>query len=467
MARARPRLRRLLPDRRRAARPASTRRRCWARARRRPRVYAALAMPLAARRGGGGGRRRRAPRADPRLASSCPAACDLLDTPSRPRLRPLRRPAPASKVAAPLELGRHRLGAHPALGEGSAAALKGLFDARRLGLLPGIDYADPDLSHFNSRHFWETGIVTDADRPGWLGRWVDRHGGADNPFQGVSVAASSRRCCAARARRWPRSPRPATPGGSRASGTSGPTATAADVRLASARPAAAGPAAVRPPPGRAAGGRRAEALRQGRRHGPDPLAPPVAYPATGDRGGGWPSACRRSPACWRSRSASASRRWRPTATSTPTTTSGPRSPRDLGHLSGALSAFQADLEARGVADRVLTLVWTEFGRRPQENGSSGTDHGAGGIGFVLGTRVRGGLLTPYPTCAAFDRDDNLKVTADFRRGLRRPARGLARHRRRRGAARRRRASGASRWPRDRRRAAARDRRSASACASGR
>ena len=94
-----------------------------------------------------------------------------------------------------------------------------------------------------------------------------------------------------------------------------------------------------------------------------------------------------------------------------------------------------------MADRVLTLVWTEFGRRPQENGSSGTDHGAGGIGFVLGTRVRGGLLTPYPDLRSFDRDDNLKVTADFRARLRRPARGVAGHRRRRGAARRRAASG--------------------------
>ena len=43
-----------------------------------------------------------------------------------------------------------------------------------------------------------------------------------------------------------------------------------------------------------------------------------------------------------------------------------------------LLAFQRDLEARGLADRVLTLVWSEFGRRPQENASGGTDHGAAG-----------------------------------------------------------------------------------------
>jgi uncharacterized protein (DUF1501 family) len=59
-------------------------------------------------------------------------------------------------------------------------------------------------------------------------------------------------------------------------------------------------------------------------------------------------------------------------------------------------------------------MWTEFGRRPQENSSGGTDHGAGGIAWVMGTRARGGLLSPYPDLNAFDGDDNLKVTTDFR-----------------------------------------------------
>ena len=56
-------------------------------------------------------------------------------------------------------------------------------------------------------------------------------------------------------------------------------------------------------------------------------------------------------------------------------------------MSECLAAFQADLEARGVADRVLTLVWSEFGRRPEEN-DSGTDHGAGGVAWVQGDRAR-------------------------------------------------------------------------------
>src|SRR3954470_8697357 len=48
--------------------------------------------------------------------------------------------------------------------------------------------------------------------------------------------------------------------------------------------------------------------------------------------------------------------------------------RDLGAVGEALAMFQADLEARGIANRVLTFVWSEFGRRPTANKSAGTDH---------------------------------------------------------------------------------------------
>src|SRR5919108_272343 len=57
--------------------------------------------------------------------------------------------------------------------------------------------------------------------------------------------------------------------------------------------------------------------------------------------------------------------------------------------SDSLLAFQRDLEARGIADRVVVHVWSEFGRRAQENGSNGTDHGAAGVGFLIGSRVTG------------------------------------------------------------------------------
>ena len=82
--------------------------------------------------------------------------------------------------------------------------------------------------------------------------------------------------------------------------------------------------------------------------------------------------------------------------------------------SDTLLAFQRDLEARGLANRVLTLVWSEFGRRAQENGS-GTDHGAAGIGLLMGTRVRGKMIGEFPGLKnGLDDDGNLKATVDYR-----------------------------------------------------
>ncbi len=89
--------------------------------------------------------------------------------------------------------------------------------------------------------------------------------------------------------------------------------------------------------------------------------------------------------------------------------------RRLGRGSDSLLAFQRDLEARGLADRVLVHVWSEFGRRAQENGSGGTDHGAAGIGFLLGTRVRGTMVGEFPGLkTGLDQNGNLTATSDFR-----------------------------------------------------
>jgi len=79
----------------------------------------------------------------------------------------------------------------------------------------------------------------------------------------------------------------------------------------------------------------------------------------------------------------------------------------------SLFAFQRDLEARGLANRVLTLVWSEFGRRAEENGS-GTDHGAAGTAFLMGTRARGKMIGEFPGVTKLDEDGNLRNTSDFR-----------------------------------------------------
>ena len=93
----------------------------------------------------------------------------------------------------------------------------------------------------------------------------------------------------------------------------------------------------------------------------------------------------------------------------------------------SLLAFQRDLEARGLADRVLTLVWSEFGRRAQENGS-GTDHGAAGCGFIVGTRAAGRMIGEFPGLERLDKDGNLRATVGLPRRLRRAGGRLVRGR---------------------------------------
>ena len=64
--------------------------------------------------------------------------------------------------------------------------------------------------------------------------------------------------------------------------------------------------------------------------------------------------------------------------------------RNLADLAKALAAFRADLGPR--FDDVVLVAATEFGRTVRQNGTLGTDHGHGGVAFVLGGKVRGGLI---------------------------------------------------------------------------
>ena len=69
----------------------------------------------------------------------------------------------------------------------------------------------------------------------------------------------------------------------------------------------------------------------------------------------------------------------------------------LREFSGGLKAFLDDLAAAKLADRVLVLAFSEFGRRPAENGSLGTDHGTAGPVFLAGTAVKPGLVGKTPS----------------------------------------------------------------------
>ena len=89
-------------------------------------------------------------------------------------------------------------------------------------------------------------------------------------------------------------------------------------------------------------------------------------------------------------------------------------------VDGAIDAFFQDLREHDAADDTIMLLWTEFGRRVKENGS-GTDHGAGGVAFVIGEHVKGGQYGTYPSLRAEDLTQqregmfgNLRYSYDFR-----------------------------------------------------
>jgi uncharacterized protein (DUF1501 family) len=83
-------------------------------------------------------------------------------------------------------------------------------------------------------------------------------------------------------------------------------------------------------------------------------------------------------------------------------------------LAGGLSAFYNDLAAHGKADNVVIMTWSEFGRRVEENGSLGTDHGTAAPMFVLGNPVNKGIFGEPPSLSSLDGNGNLKYTVDFR-----------------------------------------------------
>ena len=274
-------------------------------------------------------------------------------------------------------------------------------------MLPAVDYGHPDQSHFNSGGYWRSGIVGPApDRTGWLGRTLDVIGTHDNPLQGIHVG-------------WGQDPSLISKRAPVAS-VSSPSDFGfyiPDVwdekaflptyrRLSHAR--AKHPAW--PPCARctATRSRRTTASRRWPRRTSRPRRR-CAYPDS-DLGKALGNLGRLLGAGFGTRIADDLERRlrharRPGRRRTPTL---------LQDLGDSLRAWQADLDARGLSQRVLTMIWSEFGRRPEDNDSGGTDHGAGGLLLLVGNRANGGIRSEFPGLTQLDDDENLVVTTDFR-----------------------------------------------------
>ncbi|MEA2124365.1 MAG: hypothetical protein QOI80_1147 [Solirubrobacteraceae bacterium] len=294
----------------------------------------------------------------------------------------------------------------------NARPLRDLHAAGKLTVLPAIGYTDPNQSHFTSRHYWEVGELNPAGRVGWMGRFLDRHGAPDNPLQGLSLdynlapslAPSSVPVAAVSAPEdydfWTRDVWDDAINDKLLTGfgTLGNLVTD-DAELGAARGAA----------------RMSAALRNGLLpvHGMDPMAAAqAAYPAGNDAfprrlatlaemiARGLPLRCVALEANG--------------GYDTHDDQNGSL-PDNIALLSQSLAAFQADLDARNLSDRVIVHVWSEFGRRAEENGG-GTDHGAGGVSLIMGAQAAGGIVGEFPGIASSELDEggNLQHTTDFR-----------------------------------------------------
>ncbi len=293
-----------------------------------------------------------------------------------------------------------------------AAGLAQLHGEGKVSVFPAIGYDPPDESHFTSRHYWEVGELDTQGRSGWLGRYLDIAGAAGNPLQGLSLDYSLAPALATT--RVPvaavSSPsdyqfwaygldEPLSAPALEAFGALGALGSDSPA-LAQARNASLDTDIIR-----------RQVAPFAEKEGKPGFTSPVTYPTSGGdfplrlaalaamiADGALPIKCVSLNAVGGYDTHSDERNTLAT---------------NLGQTIESVLAFQRDLEARHLDGRVVTLLWSEFGRRPRENGS-GTDHGAAGIAFLIGSRVKGKMVGEFPGLTHLDPNENVVNTSDFR-----------------------------------------------------
>jgi uncharacterized protein (DUF1501 family) len=293
---------------------------------------------------------------------------------------------------------------HPAAG-----ALAELHEEGKVTTFPAIGYEPADESHFTSRHYWEVGQLDPKARSGWMGRYIDLAGEPDNPLQGLSLDYSLAPALAT-------ATMPVAAVSSPADYTM--WANGLDEPVSGPALETFGALGALPAPSPAFAQARGASYDTGlvlekmsdfletEKESGD--TSPVSYPSSdfAERLAvlaamlhtGMPIKCA-------SLNAVGSYDTHSGEAATLTT--------NLEQTMAAVLAFQRDLEARKLDQRVLIQLWSEFGRRPRENGS-GTDHGAGGVAFLIGSRASGKMVGEFPGLSNLDVNENVLKTSDFR-----------------------------------------------------
>ena len=287
-------------------------------------------------------------------------------------------------------------GLHPSL-----VGFERLYKDGQMAVVHGCGYDNPSLSHFSSMGFWHTGVPNGGEPLGWLGRLAD--GAYDHDAQGNRIVnIGTRQSLAVRSRHH--SPLVFNdPRTFRREGTDDQKATLERMTQATE----SGNTTLEFLAGTAQNAAESsEFVRQAA----------AAYQTPVDYGiGGLSPQLRRVAALI---NADMPTRiyyvtYQGNSFDTHVHQADPHA-RLLAYTADAVRGFTEDLKRLGRAADVAILMFTEFGRRVEENASLGTDHGTATPMFMVGTGVKGGLYGKHPSLIDLD-DGNLKKTTDFRR----------------------------------------------------
>src|ERR1700722_4942143 len=280
-------------------------------------------------------------------------------------------------------------------------SIKALYDKGMVAIVQGVGYPDPDHSHFRSTEIWQTAAPDYYEHTGWLGRYFDQAAPArENLFKGVAISRVLPEVLAS-----DRTDIPAVPG-------LGDYVMMADRNVA-ARGAFSREATDSHLPFASPYLAHVMEIEANAQRSSEELPKLVAgyktqasYPATG---------------LGRSLALAAQIVGSNLGTKVIYVEHGSfdthvsqKMTQDtlLTQFSNAVGAFYEDLGAHGNDSRVLTLTFSEFGRRIEENGSRGTDHGEASPLFLIGGGVKGGLYGTLPDLSATNMG-NLRYTTDF------------------------------------------------------
>jgi len=291
-------------------------------------------------------------------------------------------------------------GFHP-----SMVGFERLYKDGRMAIVHGCGYDHPSLSHFSSMSYWHTGVPNAGEPLGWLGRLADDHLDPATRNQIVNIGTSQ----SLAVRSGKHSPLVFDdPARFRRDGTD------AEKRVL------AGFGGEHTPPSAnatldflAATARNAADSSDFVRQASAAYRTPVDYGIGNAFGGGLQRVAALIAAGMKTRLYYVSYQGNAFDTHVQ---QGDVHSRLLMYTADAVRAFLDDVARLGRGDDVAVMMFTEFGRRVEENGSLGTDHGTATPMFLFGKpdRIKGGLYGQPPSLTDLD-DGNLKMTTDFRR----------------------------------------------------